>query len=168
MRELETKSFKPIRIKIWRERMNSLIDYFFVIGPSSDGSQPKVLAHLPQSVPWNVIDAHAKANLPSLCLPRGSVPKSWARKPTQKSLANQRLDFFEPIFLTGDEDTKFHSFLLTKEDKQMSWGHSLEFWNPSGGLSHSLVIITTRKVHSPLGGARERFRGSKREAVTNA
>ena len=59
--------------------MNSLIDYFFVIGPSSDGSQPKVLAHLPQSVPWNVIDAHAKANLPSLCLPRGSVPKVWAR-----------------------------------------------------------------------------------------
>ena len=34
---------------------------------------------------------------------------------------NQRLGFFEPIFLTGDEDTKFHSFLLTKEDKQMSW-----------------------------------------------
>ena len=68
-----------MRIKIWRDRMNSLIDYFFVIGPSSDGSQPKVLAHLPQSVPWNVIDAHAKANLPSLCLPRGSVPKVWTR-----------------------------------------------------------------------------------------
>ena len=114
--------------------MNSLIDYFFVIGPSSDGSQPKVLAHLPQSVPWNVIDAHAKANLPSLCLPRGSVPK------------------------TGDEDTKFHSFLLTKEDKQMSWGHSLEFWNPSGGLSHSLVIITTRNcILTLFRGARESY-----------
>jgi len=86
----------------------------------------------------------------------------------KKSLANQRLDFFEPIFLTGDEDTKFHSFLLTKEDKQMSWGHSLEFWNPSGGLSHSLVIITTRKVHSPLGGAREHNRGIERAEVMNA
>ena len=153
-----------MRIKIWRDRMNSLIDYFFVIGPSSDGSQPKVLAHLPQSVPWNVIDAHAKANLPSLCLPRGSVPKVWARFfkkifffgfLSQKNLIflffchtkSFFLIFFSsPLFLTGDEDTKFHSFLLTKEDKQMSWGHSLEFWNPSGGLSHSLVIITTRSA----------------------
>ena len=50
----------------------------------------------------------------------------------------------------------------------MSWGHSLEFWNPSGGLSHSLVIITTRKVHSPLGGAREHNRGIERAEVMNA
>ena len=71
-----------------------------------------------------------------------------------------------PFFLTGDEDTKFHSFLLTKEDKQMSWGHSLEFWNPSGGLSHSLVIITTRNAFSPLGGTREqreRERGAREQ-----
>ena len=137
--------------------MNSLIDYFFVIGPSSDGSQPKVLAHLPQSVPWNVIDAHAKANLPSLCLPRGSVPKVWARICENSIFLFFFVkNFVEKIFfsyffrahffLTGDDDTKFHSFLLTKEDKQMSWGHSLEFWNPSGGLSHSLVIITTRNA----------------------
>lgn len=80
--------------------MNSLIDYFFVIGPSSDGSQPKVLAHLPQSVPWNVIDAHAKANLPSLCLPRGSVPKVWARAPTRKIklLTNHRFGIFRAHF----------------------------------------------------------------------
>ena len=45
----------------------------------------------------------------------------------------------------------------------MSWGHSLEFWNPSGGLSHSLVIITTRNAFSPLGGAREQ-RESERGA----
>ena len=78
--------------------MNSLIDYFFVIGPSSDGSQPKVLAHLPQSVPWNVIDAHAKANLPSLCLPRGSVPKLWARTPTQKIAGQSAIRFFSSPF----------------------------------------------------------------------
>ena len=77
--------------------MNSLIDYFFVIGPSSDGSQPKVLAHLPQSVPWNVIDAHAKANLPSLCLPRGSVPKVRARTHLRKA-TNQRLGFCRAHF----------------------------------------------------------------------
>ena len=50
----------------------------------------------------------------------------------------------------------------------MSWGHSLEFWNPSGGLSHSLVIITTRNAFSPLGGAREQReseRGRQRAGI---
>ena len=124
--------------------MNVLIDYFFVIGPSSeDGAHPKgtrflilarflvsswffepekVLAHLPKSVPWNKLNKATLANLSSMCLPKGSRAKP------------------------DDCDTNFHSFLLTKEDGTTSWGHSLEFWNPSGGLSHSLVLITTRPL----------------------
>lgn len=41
-------------------------------------------------------------------------------------------------------DTNFHSFIWSKEDGQRSWAHSLEYWNPSGGLSHALVMITTK------------------------
>ena len=46
--------------------MSQLIDYFFVVGPSSDGgagSRPKVLEHLPKSVPWNKIDKTTMQNI---------------------------------------------------------------------------------------------------------
>ena len=57
--------------------MNVILDYFFVIGPSSDGDghHPKVLAHLPKSVPWNKLNKATLANLASMCLPRGSRSK---------------------------------------------------------------------------------------------
>ena len=106
--------------------MSQLIDYIFVVGPSgasADGSRPKVLEHLPKSVPWNKIDKATMHNLASMCLPNGSKEK-----------------------VLGAKSTSFHSFLLTKEEGNRSWGHSLEFWNPSGGLSYSLLIITTRPL----------------------
>ena len=77
-------------------------------------------AHLPTSVIWNKWDNEAQLGV--LCLPQGC-----RERPVSQL-----------------DSTNFHSFIWTKEDGQSSWAHSLEFWNPSGGLSHAIVMITTR------------------------
>ena len=71
---------------------------------------------------WNKWDNEAQLGV--LCLPQGCREK--------------------PVSQTSPFN--FHSFIWTKEDGKSSWAHSLEFWNPSGGLSHSVVIISTRPL----------------------
>lgn len=95
-------------------------DYFYIVGPAQDTNTPRILAHVPRSVPGNKWDN--EAHLGILSLPLG------CREATESS------------------SRSCHSFIWKKEDGSFSWVHSMEFWNPSGGLSHALAFISRRPL----------------------
>lgn len=100
--------------------MAACFDYFYIVGPSPETNTPRILAHVPRSIPGNKWDN--EAHLAVLSLPLGCRE------------------------LTENSTRSCHSFIWKKEDGSSSWVHAMEFWNPSGGLSHALALISRRAL----------------------
>ncbi|XP_059154011.1 DENN domain-containing protein 5B-like isoform X2 [Physella acuta] len=125
-----------------QEKSNRFVDYFIICGLddsselepdklSGDNQQSpplerpyksKVLAHFPESVPWNPFDENAVG---MLCLPRGLSFK------TQKE---SRLP-------------KFHSFIITREDGSKTYGSALVFYEEVTSKSVLDAMQTLHVMH---------------------
>ncbi|XP_021965831.1 DENN domain-containing protein 5B isoform X2 [Folsomia candida] len=90
--------------------------------PLERSYKPKILAHYPESVPWNPFDPDAVRNL---CLPDGLLFR------TQK----QNLT------------TAFHPFVITKEDGSRTHGFSLVFFEPLRSSHVTQAILTLQAMH---------------------
>lgn len=123
-----------------QEKANRFVDYFVICGldETSDLEPDKlagdtqqspplerpyksaVLAHFPESVPWNPFDENAVG---MLCLPRGlSFKTQWdSRHP------------------------KFHSFTITREDGSRSYGSALVFYEE---VTTKSVLDTMQTLHA--------------------